>query len=77
MSKLDTTSLNPNSQPIIANVSDRTARAAKLVAKHDAMQKEIIDFMQEDDQIKQAGWQGSPYSYLQYTLAKWAAERLK
>lgn len=74
MSKLDTAA--PTVEQTKSIISDRTAMAAQLVKKHDTVTKEIIDFMQADPQVKQSGWQGSPYSYLQYVLAKWAVDRL-
>lgn len=55
---------------------NRNAKAAELAAKYDSVQKEIIAFMQEDEQIKQGGWNGSPYQYLQYVLTKWAMDHL-
>ena len=62
---------------IDSGISNRTAVAAMLVEEHDQMQKKIIEFMQADPQIKEGGWNGSPYSYLQYVLAQWAVKRLR
>lgn len=59
-----------------SGIENRTAKAADLARRHDEIQKEMIDFMRSDEELMKNGWQGSPYSYLQFTLAKWASKQL-
>jgi hypothetical protein len=61
---------------IPADISNRTAMAAQLAEEYDAVQKRIIEFMQADPDVKDKGWGGSPYSYLQYVLTRWAVKQL-
>jgi hypothetical protein len=60
-----------------SGIVNRNAKAAELATKYDAIQKEIIDFMKEDENVSKGGWNGSPYSYLQYVLTGWAVKALR